>query len=178
MNENDLFASLEEEFSDNSEQLFPLISDSVDPIDCAIRLHEYTENISDNEDRMLTIRRGLSRLTERFYAKYMETMPLEILTTGALAIPEENERVRRRDVTHPIGLPGHVFARGKLSSIRSTLYVSKLGEKRSFLTLSLVEPYILDDFSNVKEDIQLPDYLITPVSSVIRYAFLKDRDEN
>lgn len=43
MNENDLFASLEDEFKNNSEELFPLISDSIDPIDCAMRLHEYTE---------------------------------------------------------------------------------------------------------------------------------------
>lgn len=127
---------------------------------------------------MLMIRRGLSRLTERFYAKYIETMPLEILTTGAVAIPEENERARRRAGTRSIGLPGYIYARGKLSSIHSTLYVSDLGEKRSLLTLRLVEPYILDDSSIVRDDIQLPDYLITPVSSIIKYAFLKDRNED
>lgn len=147
---------------------------SEDPIDCAIQLQLSAE--IHNEQDGETIRRiGLSALSSKYYAQYLDRVPLEILTNSGYALPEPSHYIRKRFVDTPMTLPEHSFIRGSLSLIAEYSFTNQTtGKNQSLIALRMREPYLLDDFSNPRAEIELPDYVITPVTSIIRYAFMRN----
>lgn len=147
-----------------------IVERSMNPIDCAIGIHNYA-SVSSEEAQSLLIRRGISKLSYRYYGPYLGKKTY-IATDGAFGIPETNQLLRKREITRASQYVGEVLAMGKLATFLTAQYKNETtGESRTCISLRLLEPYLLNNDGNVNTERELPDYLMVPIADLLDYRF-------
>lgn len=147
-----------------------IIDQSSDPIECAKNLHYYTYD-NPEESHSLLMRRGLAKLAYKYYGQYLNK-PLAITAENPYAIPENDPKLRKRDVLTPIQYEGTVFAMGNLATFTTAHYTDDdIGLSQTFISLRLSEPHILKPNGEIRTEFELPDYLFVPIPRLLTYSF-------
>ena len=147
-----------------------IVEMSVDPIQCAININSLIDKNSE-EARSLLVRRGISKIGYKHYGAFLNSQ-VAVMASNAFGLPETDDRLRKRDVHEASQYEGHIFAMGRLATFLAIRYTNvEAGVDQTALSLRITEPYLLSDDGEVNETIALPDYLVFPVSSVLKYKF-------
>ncbi|MCA9334937.1 hypothetical protein KC953_02225 [Candidatus Saccharibacteria bacterium] len=147
-----------------------IVENSTDPIDCAGAINKYLLTNSDEAQSVL-IRRGLTKLSYKHYGEYL-SKNIAVLADTAFGIPEPDEKLRKRNILEASHFHGSIFAMGKLATFLGIQLINNdTGDRQTLLSLRISEPHILSDDGDIKKDIELPDYLVFPLSSVQTYKF-------
>lgn len=154
-----------------------IIEESLDPIACAQALHRFVSE-QHEEARPHTMRHGVNKLSRKYNGPYKESRDLEVLINGGYALPGPSPSPRRHDAMTAIALNGHFYLRGTFHGIAQHEYVEKnTGGKQLMITLYVSEPVSLDERGNPDTELLLPNYALAPITSVVKYAFLRNRHE-
>lgn len=158
-----------------ADPLDAIVEQSIDPIDCAQALHRFIDS-QPEEARSRAMRHGVNKLSRKYNGPYEGSRNLEVLINGGYAFPEAKPSLRRRDITDFIVLDDCYFLRGIFHGIAKFEYRERsTGNEQSMIMLHVSEPVVLDEWSNPTTELLLPDYALTPITSVVRYAFLPKR---
>lgn len=173
---SDHFRLWESDLSENldlphfPDPLDEIIDYSVDPVDCAKRLHDYVSENPRGAHSSLS-RRGIAKLAYKHYGHYLNKK-IAIAADGGFAIPETDKTRRKREVLESSQYEGVVFAMGHLATFLTAHYSNlQTGQEQTLITLRLSEPYLLNADGTVLTDRKLPDYMLFPIPRVLSYSF-------
>ncbi len=104
-----------------------------DPIQRAVQLQAYVDNLSPNLYAP-TLSRAVSKLIAHKHAGYYGK-PIEITSMGCSAVPEKDPVFRKRPNTTVTDFTGFSFVRGLFDSIHEMPYFNADGQSKSLLTI-------------------------------------------